>query len=61
MLQPRILGESVGLHPLWIMVAMLLGQAVWGVPGIMLAVPVAATINVLLEDLYPYVYRKRQV
>ena len=55
-LQPRILGESVGLHPLWIMVAMLLGQHMWGVPGIMVAVPIAAIVHVLLEDCYPLLY-----
>ena len=55
-LQPRILGESVGLHPLWIMVAMLIGQQVWGVPGLMVAVPIAAILHVFIEDCYPRLY-----
>ncbi len=44
---PRIMGKSVGLHPLWILFALLAGGALFGIVGMLLAVPVAAVIGVL--------------
>ncbi len=44
---PRIMGQSVGLHPLWILFALLAGGALFGIAGMLLAVPVAAVIGVL--------------
>lgn len=54
--QPKILGPSVGLHPLWIMVALSLGQQTMGVVGMILAVPTAAVLRVLLEDAHSLLY-----
>ena len=54
--QPRILGPSVELHPLWIMFVLALGQHLMGIMGMILAVPVAAVGRVLLEDLYSILY-----
>lgn len=45
---PKFLSGSVGLHPLWILFSILAGSALFGVVGMMVAVPVAATIGVLL-------------
>ncbi len=47
-LTPRLLGKRVGLHPVWIMVALLLGGELFGLPGIILAVPTAAALRVVL-------------
>ena len=44
---PKLLGDSVGLHPIWILFALLAGGAFLGIVGMMLAIPVAATIGVL--------------
>lgn len=46
-LTPKFLGDSVGLHPLWIMFALLAGGAMFGIAGMLLAVPVVAVIGVL--------------
>ena len=54
--QPRILGPSVELHPLWIMFALALGQHLMGIMGMLLAVPVAAVSRVILEDIYGALY-----
>ncbi len=48
---PKIMGESIGLHPLAIMFALLVGGMTLGIVGLMLAVPVAAVIKVLLKRL----------
>lgn len=47
-LTPKLLGKSVGLHPLWILFALIIGGGLFGIVGMLLAVPVAATIGVLL-------------
>lgn len=47
-LTPTLVGDSVGLHPLWIMFALLAGGSLFGIVGMLLAVPVAAVIGVLM-------------
>ncbi len=44
---PKLVGERVGLHPVWIIFALLAGGALFGFTGILLAVPAAAVIGVL--------------
>ncbi|MBI1774814.1 MAG: AI-2E family transporter [Proteobacteria bacterium] len=46
-LAPRLIGDKVGLHPVWIMFALLAGGALAGFLGVLLAVPAAAVIGVL--------------
>ena len=48
-ISPRLLGEQVGLHPVALMIAILIGAEFFGLLGVLLAVPVAAVINVLLK------------
>lgn len=47
-LTPRLLGQSVGLHPLWILFSVVAGASLFGVTGMLLAVPVAAVAGVLI-------------
>lgn len=46
-LSPKLVGASVGLHPVWVMFALLAFGALFGFVGLLLAVPVAAMIGVL--------------
>jgi predicted PurR-regulated permease PerM len=46
---PRIMGNAVGLHPVWILLALLSGGALFGLTGMFLAVPVAAVAGVLIS------------
>ena len=48
-LTPKLVGDSVGLHPVWVMFALLAGGVLLGFLGLMIAVPVAAIIGVLLR------------
>lgn len=50
---PRVLKENVGLSPFWIVIAILGGSELFGLPGTFLAVPVAAMLRVLREHLLP--------
>lgn len=46
---PRIVGESAGLHPLWVMLALAIGGATMGFIGLLLAVPLAILVKMLGE------------
>ena len=46
-LTPRLVGSGVGLHPVWIIFALLAGGVLFGFTGVLIAVPVAAIIGVL--------------
>ncbi len=46
---PKIMSGSVGLHPLWILFALMAGNSLLGVLGMLLAIPVAASVGVLAE------------
>jgi len=46
---PRLVGGSVGLHPVWVMFALLAGGYLFGFLGVLVAVPVAAVVGVLLR------------
>jgi predicted PurR-regulated permease PerM len=46
-LSPKLVGETVGLHPVWLMFALLAAGSLFGFLGLLLAVPIAAAIGVL--------------
>jgi predicted PurR-regulated permease PerM len=46
-LSPKLVGESVGLHPVWLMFALLAFGALFGFVGLLLAVPLAAAMGVI--------------
>jgi predicted PurR-regulated permease PerM len=46
---PILVGDRVGLHPVWLMLAVLAGGALLGFVGVLIAVPAAAAIAVLLR------------
>lgn len=52
LLGPLVLGAAVSLHPVVIMFAMLAGGLVLGIIGVILAVPVAASVKIVLEHYY---------
>lgn len=44
---PKLIGDSVGLHPLWIIFALMAGGSLMGLVGMFLSVPLAASIGVV--------------
>jgi len=48
-LTPRLLGDRIGLHPVWLMFSLLAGGAFFGLVGVLIAVPVAAAIGVIIR------------
>lgn len=45
---PRVLGSVIGLNPVWVFIAVLLGAKVWGLLGVIIAVPTAGVIKTAL-------------
>jgi predicted PurR-regulated permease PerM len=48
-LTPNLVGERVGLHPIWVLFALMAGGGLMGFTGVVLAVPAAAAIGVLVR------------
>ena len=50
-LVPKIMERRVGVSPVAVMVALLIGGALWGLVGAILAIPTAAILSVVVEEL----------
>jgi predicted PurR-regulated permease PerM len=48
-LTPRLVGNQVGLHPLWIIFGMLTGATLFGFVGVLISVPVTSVVGVLVR------------
>ena len=48
-LTPKLIGDRIGLHPVWIIFSLLVGGLLFGFAGMFLAMPVAATIGVIVR------------
>ena len=54
-LKPKLFGESFGISGLWILISIIVGGRIFGVLGILLAIPVVAIADYLINDVYlPY-------
>lgn len=59
-LTPKLVGNKVGLHPVWVIFALLAGGVLFGFVGVFVAVPVAAIIGVLVRRILKW-YRSTPV
>jgi len=50
-LTPKLVGEKIGLHPVAVIFAVMAGGQLFGVVGVLLALPVAAVIVVILRHM----------
>ena len=46
---PRLVGKSVGLHPVWLMLSLSIFGTIFGFAGLLIAVPLAAALGVLMR------------
>lgn len=60
-LGPKILGETVGISGFWIMVSVIVGGGLFGVPGMLLGVPIFAAIYTLVEEGAERRIKKKQI
>ncbi len=56
-LTPKIVGTQVGLHPVWVILAVMVFASWFGILGLMLAVPIAAVLKVFVTELLAYYKR----
>jgi predicted PurR-regulated permease PerM len=58
-LSPKVVGERVGLHPVWVMFALVVAANLWGVVGMLIAIPVAAVLNIVVRIILQRLYGSR--
>lgn len=58
-LSPKIVGKSVGIHPVWVILSLVVGGRLYGLVGLLLAVPVAGVIKVLGKHVVKHVTKAR--
>lgn len=56
-LSPKIVGASVGIHPVWVILALVVGGKFFGLLGLIFAVPAAGVIKVLGKHTINYIVR----
>jgi len=47
---PRIVGESVGLHPVWVLLALAIGSSLFGFTGLLIAMPAAVLVKLMIRE-----------
>jgi predicted PurR-regulated permease PerM len=57
-IQPKIVGDKVGLEPLWVITAVIVFGSYWGITGMLVAVPFTALIKTILRKA---IARRREV
>ena len=53
LLEPIILGPQVKINPLFTIIALVLGELLWGTPGIILAIPILAMFKIICDYIEP--------
>lgn len=56
---PKILGETTGISPFWVVTSILVFGGLWGLPGMLLGVPVTAVFQYIVRNLLAYALKKR--
>lgn len=58
---PKILGDSTGLSPFWVMFAILVGGGLFGIAGMLLGVPTFAVLYAMFSEFIASLLRKRKL
>ncbi|MEO6150020.1 MAG: AI-2E family transporter [Mucilaginibacter sp.] len=56
-LEPLVVGEQVSINPLFTIMAIVVGELVWGIPGMILAIPMLGIVKIICDnvpELKPY-------
>lgn len=52
-LEPIIVGPQVKINPFATIIALIIGELVWGIPGIILAIPLTAMLKIVCDHIQP--------
>lgn len=58
-LEPLVVGSEVNINPLFTIMVLVLGELLWGIPGMILAIPLLGILKIIfdhIEPLKPYGY-----
>ncbi len=58
---PKILGDSTGLSSFWVVFAILVGGGIFGIPGMIIGVPLFAVIYYVLRNVLNYIIKKKNL
>lgn len=59
LLQPKIVGGQVGLHPFYVLLAVCVGSGLFGFAGMIIAIPITAVIKMIIIDLLEFKTKKQ--
>ena len=57
-LAPKLIGDKIGLHPVWIIFGLFAGAAIFGFVGVLIAVPLTAIIGSIIKNLAKFYKQK---
>ncbi|HYA48947.1 MAG TPA: AI-2E family transporter, partial [Burkholderiales bacterium] len=49
--EPRLMGKGLGLSPLLVLFSLFFGSWLWGIPGMILAVPILAVVKIVFDNI----------
>lgn len=49
-IEPKVMGDSMGLHPVFILLSLAFWGFIWGIPGMFLSVPIMASLKIVFES-----------
>ena len=58
-LEPLVVGTEVNLNPLFTIIGLVVGELIWGIPGLVLAIPLMGILKIVcdhIDGLEPYGY-----
>ncbi|AOT73325.1 hypothetical protein Gferi_26840 [Geosporobacter ferrireducens] len=56
-ISPKIVGESVGLHPIMVILVLIVGNMLYGIIGMLFAVPIAASVKIICHHIIERIVR----
>lgn len=51
LLEPRLMGDSLDLHPITVLLCLIFWGMLWGIPGMVLAAPITAALKIMCESI----------
>ncbi|NLO98488.1 MAG: AI-2E family transporter, partial [Peptococcaceae bacterium] len=60
-INPYLMSNKLGLHPLWVVFALLAGGEIGGILGMLIAIPLAAVLKIILSHIFYYLVFPREL
>ena len=52
-LEPLVVGEEISINPLFTIIGLVVGELVWGIPGMVMALPALGLLKVIFDNIDP--------